>query len=187
MKRKNQQKKKRKPKSEYVFIDKYTYGKPEVFYCGGRDKLRIGKFCSIAKNVVFLLSADHRYDWVTTYPFPEFSDTWKGAKKIKGHPKDKGDIVVGNDVWIGRNSIILSGVSIGDGAVIAAGSVVAKNVEPYAIVGGVPAEIIKYRFSKEQIEKLLKIKWWDWEVGKIRRNLTKLCNADIDDFINNAK
>lgn len=180
---------KRKKENEYVFIDKYTYidGKLDVFYCGGQDKLSIGRFCSIAKNVTFLLSGDHRHEWVTTYPFPAFSNIWKGAEKITGHPKDKGDIVIGNDVWTGRNSIILSGISIGDGAVIAAGSVVTKNVEPYSIVGGVPAKIIKYRFKQKQIRELLKIKWWNWKPEKIKRNLTKLCNSNIDDFISNAK
>lgn len=180
---------KRKKEGEYVFVDKYTYidGKLDVFYCGGQDKLKIGKFCSVAKNATFLLSGDHRHEWVTTYPFPALYRTWKGAEKITGHPKDKGNIVVGNDVWIGRNSIILSGVSIGDGAVIAAGSVVTKDVEPYSIVGGVPARMIKYRFNAGQIKALLEMKWWDWEFEKINRNLTKLCNSNVDDFINNAR
>jgi virginiamycin A acetyltransferase len=103
-----------------------------------------------------------------------------------GHPSTKGDVIIGNDVWIGANVTIMSGVTIGDGAVIANNSHVVKNVEPYSLVGGNPAKLIKYRFTPEQIEKLLKIKWWYWDDKKINKFTPLLCNDNIDKFINSA-
>jgi len=103
-----------------------------------------------------------------------------------GHPSTKGDVIIGNDVWIGQNVTIMSGISIGDGSVIANNSHVVKNVEPYSLVGGNPAKLIKYRFTTDQIEKLLKIKWWDWEDDKINMFTPLLCNPDIDEFIRSA-
>lgn len=167
-------------------IGKYTYGTPLIWNDANSAKLTIGKFCSISHNVRILLGGNHRTDWVTTYPFGHVNrdvfDKFNGV----GHPSTKGNVVIGNDVWIGENATILSGVTIGDGAVIANSSHVIKNVEPYSIVGGNPAKFIKYRFTKEQIEKLLEIQWWNWSDDKINEFTPLLCNQDIDKFIMSA-
>ena len=127
----------------------------------------IGKYCSIAREVVIGVSG-HNYEWITTSPIITCKEYGFIDKRVLEPQKSIPEI--GNDVWIGMNSIIMRGVKIGDGAVVAAGSVVTSNVEPYSIVGGVPAKHIRFRFEKDQIEKLLKIKWWDWEDSKIKKN-----------------
>ena len=135
-----------------VSVGKGTYGELEVYTFNDGPTLRIGNYCSIAPSVKFVLSADHYLNHVSTYPFK--------AKLVSPESKEgvsKGDIIVGDDVWIGIGSIILSGVNIGQGAVISAGAVVTKDVPPYAVVGGVPAKVIKYRFDAETIKELLKI------------------------------
>jgi acetyltransferase-like isoleucine patch superfamily enzyme len=142
-------------------IGKHTYGSPEIR--GNKNLVSIGSFCSIAKGVTILSCQDHRTDWITTFPFEQL---WKCGNK--GHPTGKGPIVIKNDVWIGFGSLILSGITISDGAVIAAESVVTKDVPPYCIVGGNPAKIIKKRFPDSVIDRLLKIKWWDWDDEKIK-------------------
>jgi len=162
-------------------VGEYTYGNPKIYYWENQPNLKVGKFCSIADGVKIILGGEHRTDWVTTYPFNVVFDEFK---YLKGHPSHKGDIVIGNDVWIGINSTILSGVTIGDGAVIALGSVVTKDVEPYSIVGGVPARLIRKRFDDKTIKKLLEIKWWDWNIDKIKKNMGYLLNPEIDNFIN---
>ncbi len=157
-----------------VTVGEHTYGYPVIYSWDDSTKLSIGKFCSIAKGVTFLLGGEHRLDWVTTYPFNVFSESWPSGKGIIGHPKTKGDITVGNDVWIGQDAMILSGVTIGDGAVIAARSVVVRDVEPYSVVGGNPIKFIKYRFSPSEIEDLLQLKWWNWPSVKIEKNIALL-------------
>lgn len=161
-----------------IFIGEHTYGNPEIFDWTHKYKLSIGKFCSIADNVQIILDGNHRTDWVTTFPLFKL-----GLPAADGYPAGKGDMTIGNDVWIGKNVLILPGVNIGDGAVIAAGSVVIKNVENYEMVGGNPARQIKPRFMPEQIEKLEKIKWWDWDVEKIKNNALDFQSNDIDGFI----
>ena len=169
-------------------VGKYSYGKPKVMWGGYYGaKFEIGKFCSIADGVVVYLGGNHRTDWVTTYPFGHIHKHIFTAFDGKGHPATKGGVIIGNDVWIGANATIMSGVKIGDGAVIANNSHVVKNVEPYSLVGGNPAKLIKYRFTEEQIEKLLEIKWWDWEDDEINKNIHLLCNTDIDAFINSRE
>lgn len=159
-----------------------TYGTPRVSQWGENARLKIGNFCSIAENVHILLGGEHRSDWVTTYPF---NVLWpKVAGHIKGHPRTKGDVIIGNDVWIATGAFILSGVTIGDGAVIAAHAVVTKDVPPYAIVGGNPAKIIRYRFDETTIQKLLEISWWDWPDEKIKGSIDLLLSDDIDAFVN---
>lgn len=133
-----------------VEIGDFTYGKPKILYYDASTKLKIGKFCSISDEVTIVLGGNHRYDWVTTYPFSALYKEWPEASGIIGHPASKGDIVIGNDVWIGFGSIILSGVKIGDGAVIGAGSVVTKDVLPYTIAGGNPAVEIKKDLTKKR-------------------------------------
>ena len=166
-------------------IGKHTYGKENitVYNYGNGHNIYIGAFCSLAHNIKIYMAADHRIDWVTTYPFGHINTDIFNTYNGTGHPKSKGDIIIGNDVWIGANVTIMAGVTIGDGAVIANNSHVVKNVEPYSIVGGNPAKFIKYRFSANQIEKLLQIKWWLWEDSKINEIAPLLCNTNIDDFI----
>lgn len=136
--------------SQLVKIGKYTYGPIDVITSNNTSKLIIGNFCSIAGNVKFLLSSEHGYHNISTFPFKDLI-LHEGIEALS-----KGDIIVHDDVWIGYGSIILSGVTIGQGAVIAAGSIVTKNIPPYAIVGGNPAKIIKYRFDPDTIDILLK-------------------------------
>lgn len=146
------------------------------------DHLIIGKFCSIACGAKFLFnSANHSLKSLSTYPFPIFYDIWNlESRKVTDAWDNKGDIVIGNDVWIGFEAVILSGVSIGDGAIIGARALVTKDVPPYAIVGGVPAHIIRKRFTDSTIEKLLKIKWWNLPKQIIQNNLDAIQNGDVD-------
>lgn len=164
--------------------DKYTYGNPELKWLNNDALYKCGKFCSIATNIKIYLGGNHRTDWISTYPFGHIYTDIFNNYDGNGHPSTKGDVIIGNDVWIADNVTIMSGVTIGDGAIIANNSHVVKNVEPYTIVGGNPAKFIKYRFTKEQIDKLLKIKWWDWTNEKINENVSLLCSSNIDDFIN---
>ena len=162
---------------------KYTYGKPIIHYANNNAKLIVGNFCSIAQNVHIWLGGNHVTTWVTTYPFGHINQHIFNNFNGDGHPTTKGDVIIGNDVWIGSNVTIMSGVTIGDGVVIANNSHVVKNIEPYSLVGGNPAKFIKYRFTQEQIEKLLEIKWWFWDDDKINKSTPLLCNNNIDDFI----
>lgn len=149
------------------------------------DKLIIGKFCSIACGAKFLFnSANHNLNSLSTYPFPLFFEEWDLKKEnVTESWNNKGDIIIGNDVWIGYEAVIMSGVNIGDGAVIGTRAVVTKDVPPYTIVGGVPAKIIRKRFSEEVISKLLEIKWWDWNEEKIKNNIEKIKRGDIENLI----
>jgi len=165
---------------------KYTYGTPIIFWSNNNAKLVVGNFCSIAGEVKIYLGGNHRTDWVTTYPFGHMHHNIFNNFDGIGHPATKGDVIIGNDVWIGQNVTIMSGITIGDGVVIANNSHVVKNVEPYSLVGGNPAKLIKYRFTQEQIEKLLEIKWWYWEDDKINKFSPLLCNNNIDEFIKAA-
>jgi acetyltransferase-like isoleucine patch superfamily enzyme len=161
-------------------IGEWTYGNPRIHSWDTKTKLRIGKFCSIAEDVTILLGGEHRTDWVTTFPF---NILFEDAADFLGHPATKGDVTIGNDVWIGTRSLILSGVTIGDGAVIAADSLVCKNVEPYSIVGGNPANHIKFRFEAHVISALREIAWWNWDIDRIKENWPKLLSPDIEEFI----
>lgn len=140
------------------------------------DKLIIGKFCSIACGAKFMLtSANHKMSSLSTYPFPIFYEEWGlDAKDIRNAWDNKGDIVIGNDVWIGYEAVIMAGVTIGDGAIIGTRAVVTKDVPPYTIVGGVPAKPIRKRFDDETIERLIKLRWWDWEHEKIAQSIAAI-------------
>lgn len=166
-------------------VGKYSYGfqHSKIYSWGEGAKVYIGSFCSIAPNLSLILGGNHRVDWTTTYPFGHINQKVFNSFNGKGHPKSNGHIVIGNDVWIGLNATIMSGVKIGDGAVIACNSHVVKDVPPYAIVGGNPAKIIKYRFSPEQISKLLEISWWNWPDNKINKYIPLMCSDSIDTFI----
>ena len=148
------------------------------------DKLIIGKFCSIACGARFLFaSAHHALGSLSTYPFPIFFEEWDlNGKDIASAWDHRGDIVIGNDVWIGYEAVILAGVTIGDGAIIGARAVVTKDVAPYTIVGGVPARPIRRRFDEETVRKLLRLRWWDWEKEKIRRNLPAIQTGKIGEL-----
>lgn len=166
-----------------AIMGQYSYGKPKILSWDNNQKVTVGNYTSISGNCLILLQADHRVDWITTFPFNYRTGIFPHANVVKGHPTSKGNVRIGNDVWIGINVTILSGVEIGDGAVVAAESVVTKSVPPYTIVGGSPAKEIKKRFTDEQIMALLKIKWWNWPPEKVDRNVGLLCSNRIDDFI----
>ena len=144
--------------SDFITVGDYTYGCPKVMAWDEGAHLHIGKFCSVAENVTIMLGGEHRSDWNTTYPFNTLLESFSN---IKGHPSTKGDIIIGNDVWIASGAKIMSGVTIADGAIVAANALVTKDIPPYAVSGGVPARVIKYRFSADIIEKLEKVKWWN--------------------------
>ncbi len=146
------------------------------------DKLIIGKFCSIACGAKFLFnSANHTLASLSTYPFPLFFEEWELEKKNVTEAWDnKGDIIIGNDVWIGYEAVVLAGVTIGDGAIIGTHAVVTKDVPPYTIVGGVPAKPIRKRFDDETIAQLLRLKWWDWSEEKISQNIQVIKSGRIE-------
>jgi len=154
-------------------------------YPVNHDRLIIGRFCSIACGAKFLFtSANHTMKSLSTYPFPIFFEEWGlEIKNVASAWDNKGDIVVGNDVWIGYEAVILSGVHIGDGAIIGARAVVTKDVPPYTVVGGIPAKEIKKRFDEETIKKLKQLEWWNWPVEKIRQFLPQIMNGEIDKLI----
>lgn len=150
-------------------------------YPVNKDKLKIGKFCSVACGAKFLFtSANHTMKSLSTYPFPIFFEEWGlDGKDISNAWDNRGDIVIGNDVWIGYEAVILSGVTIGDGAIIGTRAVVTKDVPPYTIVGGVPAKPIRKRFDDETIKKLEEVRWWNWDDEKIRQSIRAIQNGDI--------
>ena len=136
------------------------------------DRLIIGKFCSIACGAKFLFnSANHTLNALSTFPFPIFAEEWDESMPVTDAWDNKGDIVIGNDVWIGYEAVIMAGVHIGDGAIIGTRAVVTKDVPPYTIVGGIPAKKIRSRFDDKTIELLQQLKWWDWDPVKIGKNL----------------
>lgn len=146
-----------------------------------KDKLVIGKFCSIACGAKFLFnSANHRLQSLSTYTFPLFYEEWEQEMNLTEAWDNKGDIIIGNDVWIGYDAVILAGVTIGDGAIIGTRAVVTKDVPPYTIVGGVPAKPIRKRFSDEDIALLLELKWWDWSVDKISDSIQYIQSGNIE-------
>jgi acetyltransferase-like isoleucine patch superfamily enzyme len=151
-----------------------------------QPSITIGKFCSIGVYTYFYLGGNHRHDWMSTFPFHvgwAHNDTFSKFKNDEnGYPATNGDIVIGNDVWIGDRCTIMSGVKIGDGAVISTRSHVVKDVEPYSIVGGNPARHIKYRFDEDTCKKLLEIKWWDLQDKDIDTLTPFLCSGDFEKF-----
>lgn len=168
------------PQYSRYSIGKFSYCIDELkVFNADQVPLRIGKFCSIGEGVTIIL-AGHRPDWITTYPF---NHVFNEFKDIQDLPATKGGVVIGNDVWIGIRTTILSGVQIGDGAIIGANSVVTHDVDPYAIVAGNPAKLIRKRFDQKTIEELLKIKWWNWDMDQIKDNMPLLLSNRIQEFI----
>lgn len=163
--------------NDLIELGDFTYGQPRILSWGEETKLKIGKFCSIAWANTIFLGGEHRTDWVTTYPFNALMSEFNS---LKGHPKSKGDVIIGNDVWLGSGVSILSGVNIGSGAVVGANATVTKDVPPYAIVAGNPAKLIRYRFAPEVVEKLLAVAWWDWDDSSICRAVPILQSGDVE-------
>lgn len=178
--------------SDKVFVGKHTYGKPKILmHCEG-NTLTIGKFCSIAAEVTFLMSGRHHDECVSTYPwynifrgFHRWDSTGIDASLWCDRPA--GDTVVGNDVWLGHGAFIMPGVTIGNGAIIGAKTVVSKDVPPYAIAVGSPMRIVRLRFPEEQVAALQEIRWWDWTDDKIQRFLPLIHSSDINAFITAAR
>ena len=165
---------------EGVTIGEYTYVRPKVHKWTNKYTLTIGKFCSIADTVEIIVDGNHRVDWVTTFPLSQILlNDWSE----RGHPEGKGNMKIGNDVWIGMKALIMPGVNIGDGAVIAAGSIVTHDVLPYTIVAGVPARYVRDRFPYNQASALMRMKWWDWDIEKIKEAIPFLEQGDVDGFI----
>ena len=145
------------------------------------DRLIIGKFCALAKGVKFIMNgANHKLDGFSTYPFQIFGNGWEKVMPQIGELPYKGDTVIGNDVWIGYGAVMMPGVQVGNGAIIAAKSVVVSDILPYTIVGGNPAKRIRQRFEDDVIQALLEVTWWNWDIEKITRNLEKIVAADIE-------
>lgn len=160
----------------------YSYGEPEIptFY-GDPSRVRVGKFVSIGPDVVILDGGNHHSDWVSLYPFR--SQFALPGRYEDGHPFSKGDVTIGHDAWIGRGARLLSGVRVGNGAVVAAYAVVTKDVAPYTVVAGNPAREIRQRFSDSQVAALERIAWWDWPLPKVLATVPQLCNDGVDTFI----
>lgn len=165
-------------------IGEGTYGGLRVFDWKQGTKLKIGSYSSFAFDVKALLGGEHHTEWVSTYPF---SKLWPEAEDVVGHPVSRGDISIGSDVWVGAEAMILSGVTIGHGAVIGSRALVTKDIPPYAIAGGVSAKVLGFRFSPGTIAELLETAWWDWPREKIVRAIPFILSGEISTFINGSR
>lgn len=171
---------------DFTYFDDRRYG-PDMFeeynvlynYDFSKVKLIIGKFCAIAAETRFIMTGDHKLDAISTYPFPIFGHGWETSFNVDDLPV-KGDIIVGNDVWFGYDSLVMNGVTIGNGAIIAARAVVVKDVPAYSIVAGNPAKVVKMRFDDKTIERLQEIAWWNWNIEQINKHLKLICSLDVD-------
>jgi len=168
------------PQYQGFQVGAWSYGEPAVVFWDSGARLTIGRFCSIASGVTILLGGEHHPEWVTTYPF---SLIFAEARALPGYPHTKGDVVIGNDVWIGKNALLLSGVTIGDGAIIGAGSVVTRDVEPYSICAGNPAHHVRHRFPPKTVEALRTIAWWNWPLEDIKKAWPLLQSGDVAVFL----
>lgn len=144
------------------------------------DKLVIGNFCALARNVKFIMNgANHKISGFSSFPFFIFGNGWESSAPSPEEMPFKGDTVIGNDVWLGYEALIMPGVKVGDGAIVASKSVVVSDVPPYAIVGGNPAKVIRQRFAPEIVDELLALRWWYWPIDKVTRNLTAIMGVDL--------
>ncbi|MDB6048981.1 MAG: cat [Pseudomonas sp.] len=157
-----------------------TYGIPDVVEFDNDSVLKVGSYTSIAAGVKILLGGEHRTDWLTTYPFPAMIDE---VSDILDYAPSKGDVIIGSDCWICTDAVILSGVTIGHGAIVAAGAVVNRDVAPFAVVGGNPCKFIRWRFDEQTRETLLNAAWWDWPVDEVKAVARTLSSSDIDTFL----
>lgn len=172
-----------------VKVGAFSYGFEDtgILSWGEDIEIRIGRFCSVASGLKIYCGGNHRIDWMTTFPFGHMHSKYFNSSPVIGTPTTNGNIIIGNDVWIGRDVTIMSGITIGDGAVIASNSHIIKNVEPYSVVGGNPAKLIKYRFSEEIISKLLTLQWWNRSVPEIEKLIPYLCfqeSMELEDNLN---
>jgi acetyltransferase-like isoleucine patch superfamily enzyme len=162
---------------------RHSYGTPDVLtFRGDTTRAHVGSYVSIAHGVRLLLGGNHRVDWVTTFPLRAHFGL-PGAH-TDGHPSSKGDIVIGNDVWLGYGCTILSGVNIGHGAVVGANSTVTRPVRPYAIMVGSPAREVRRRFSDDEVDALLQLAWWDWPDWKVQQEVDVLCSPNVQLMVN---
>ncbi len=163
-----------------VAIGPYSYGRPKIRFPESGARLVIGRFCSIADGVEILLGGNHRLDWATTYPFAALPGLWPEAAGLDGSHVSNGDVVIGHDVWLGSQSLILSGVTIGHGAVVAARAVVTRDVPPYAIVAGNPARLVRYRMEEDRIAVLLASRWWTRPDVELRQLIPVLMSDRVE-------
>lgn len=163
-------------------IGRGSYGPLRIETYGDTCRLEIGSFCSIANGATVLLGGEHRSKWISTFPFDR---KYLVNPKLPHSSFAKGGVIIGNDVWIGHDALILSGTEIGDGAIIAARSVVRGKVEPYSIYAGTPARLVRFRFTEDEIDSLMKIRWWDWEDSRIAEQSHLLLSGNMDIFIKN--
>jgi len=171
-------------------VGKHTYGQNNITIAWPHpsSKIIIGNFCSIGVSISVWLGGNHKINWMTSYPFGNIhSNIFPGFKSIDSNGETKGNVVIGNDVWIAKESSIMSGVTIGDGAIVAAKSHVVKDVPPYAIVGGNPAKVIRYRFEKEVIDLLLELKWWNQSDEWIRNNIQHILKQPDETTVETLK
>lgn len=183
---------KKEIKANLAEVGKWSYGKPNIYRWDWKSKVIIGNFCSLGPDINFYVGGEHRADWISTSQLPasQFNKTFKKSKSIKNFGKSKGDIVIGHDVWIGGRSTILSGVTIGTGAIIAAGSLVVNDVEPYTISGGNPNRVIKKRFEDIVIKKILDTEWWflkDTEIDDLSKFLLSSDTEKFFSYIDSIK
>tara|TARA_R100001163_G_scaffold31720_1_gene24804 strand:+ start:3123 stop:3647 length:525 start_codon:yes stop_codon:yes gene_type:complete len=168
-------------------VGRYTYGQNNIKHRRLRNgSIQIGSFCSFAENItIYTGKGSHRKEFVSTFPFGFINqDVFTKINCQDLLLKDQGNVIIGDDVWIGGNVVIMPGVSIGSGTIIANNSHVVKSYPPYSIIGGNPAKLIKQRFTDKQVKQLMEIKWWEWDKEKINDNLYLICNENIDKFIN---
>jgi chloramphenicol O-acetyltransferase type B len=161
-----------------------TYGMPQVHDDEEGTTLRVGAFCSISSEVQIFLGKNHRTDWVSSYPFPAF---FVEASHICQFGVSRGDVIIGNDVWLCANCMVLSGVSIGHGAVVGAGAVVTRDVEPYSVVAGNPAKHVRWRFDESTRRALLDAAWWDWPLDELREIMPLLCSDQVHKILDYAQ
>lgn len=163
-----------------IAVGGFTYGWPKVRFPESGARLSIGRYGSIADGVEILLGGNHRTDWATTYPFPALPGLWPAAIGMSGHDATRGDVAIGHDVWLGSQAMIMSGVTIGHGAVVAARAVVTRDVPPYAIVAGNPAKVVRLRLPEAQVEALLASRWWELPPERVSQLLSLLMSERID-------